>query len=175
MKQRWNSMAWCFAVALGFVTLVPELAYAQKLVYVVRHAERADGGATPGTMSGAPADPLLSAAGSARADHLAAMLADAGITAIYATEFKRTQETARPLAVKTKVSVSTVAAAQTPALLNQLKTKHANDVVLVVAHSNTMPAIIKGLGGPDIAIGDNDYGDLFIIVPNTGTVSRIKF
>ena len=73
---------------------VPALAIAQQIVYVVRHAERADGGAgTTATPMQTPADPLLSAEGEARARKLAAMLADAGIKAIFATEFKRTQDT----------------------------------------------------------------------------------
>ena len=43
-------------------------------------------------------DPDLSDAGRARAESLANVLKDAGITAIYATELKRTQQTAAPLA-----------------------------------------------------------------------------
>jgi len=155
--------------------VAPPLAHAQKLVYVVRHAERADGGTAAASMSGAPADPSLSAAGEARAIKLASVLAGAGITAIYATEFKRTQETAKPLAAQIKLSVSTVAASQTAALVTALRNTHAGDIVLVVAHSNTMPAIINALGGPVITVGDSDYGDLFVIVPGTGTISRIKF
>lgn len=169
-----RSLVVCSGLTLSLLA-VPAAAHAQKLVYVVRHAERADGGAPASSMSGAPADPSLSSAGEARAAKLAAMLADAGITAIYATEFKRTQETAKPLATKLHVAVSTVAASQTAALVADLKSKHANDVVLVVGHSNTMPAVIKALGGPDVIVGDNDYDGLFVFVPASGTVSKIKF
>ena len=42
-------------------------------------------------------DPLLSEAGRARAESLAAMLKDTKLMAIFTTEFKRTQETAAPL------------------------------------------------------------------------------
>jgi broad specificity phosphatase PhoE len=162
-------------VVLAIVLSVPAIAFAQKLVYVVRHAERADGGAGTTSMSGAPADPSLSAAGEARAAKLAAMLADAGITAIYATEFKRTQETAKPLSARTGVAVATVAASATSALVSAIRAAHATGVVLVVAHSNTMPAIIKAFGGPDVVVGDNDYDGLFVVVPATGTLSKIRY
>jgi broad specificity phosphatase PhoE len=144
-------------------------------VYVVRHAERADGGAGTTSMSGAPADPSLSEAGAARAEKLAAMLGDAGIAAIYVTEFKRTQETARPLATKAGIAVSTVPASATDVLVRAIRTAHAKDVVLVVAHSNTIPAIIKAFGGPAVTVGDNEYDGLFVLVPATGTLSRIRY
>src|SRR6266446_2098902 len=63
-------------------------ATAQSTILIVRHAEKAD----------ATKDPDLSEAGRARSEGLAKTLRDANITAIYATEFKRTQQTAAPLA-----------------------------------------------------------------------------
>ena len=76
--------------------LAPPPAAAQHTVFLVRHAERAD--TTPGAARRWPTDPDLSDAGRARAESLAAALKDAKITAIYTTEFKRTQQTAAPLA-----------------------------------------------------------------------------
>lgn len=153
----------------------PAVVDAQKLVIVVRHAERADGGAGTAPMTGAPADPLLSAAGEARAEKLAATLAESGITAIVATEFRRTQDTAKPLAARLGLTAQIVKAADTPALLERLRTVHANDVVLVVGHSNTMPAIIKGLTGDNVNIPDSQFDDLFVVVPATRTMSRLKY
>lgn len=157
-----------------FMTLIPALASAQKMVILTRHAERADGQATMSTPSGAPADPKLSAAGAARAQKLATMLADAGIAAMFTTEFARTKDTAAPLAAALKQTPAVVAAAQTAALIDQIKT-HANDTVFVVGHSNTVPAIIKALGGPDVTIGDAEYDNLFIYVPATKTLTRIRY
>ena len=74
------------AIALAAIVLfTPAVSLAQKLVFVVRHAERADTGMQAQT------DPPLSAAGESRAQKLAAMLADAGVKDVFATEFKRTQ------------------------------------------------------------------------------------
>jgi broad specificity phosphatase PhoE len=165
------------AVVAGLTLAVPAEVRAQSLVYVVRHAERADGGAgaAPPSMSGAPADPSLSTAGAERAAKLAAMLADAGIRGIYVTEFKRTQETAAPLSAKLGLTATKIASASTDALVADMQRAHARDVVLVVAHSNTIPAIIKALGGPAVTVGDNDYDGLFVVVPGTGRVSKIRY
>src|SRR5205823_9140645 len=64
-------------------------AAAQSTIFIVRHAEKAASGGD---------NPDLSEAGRARAETLASMLKDAGVSAIYVTEFKRTQQTAAPLA-----------------------------------------------------------------------------
>jgi broad specificity phosphatase PhoE len=162
------------ALTILLLFLAPAVASAQKIVIVVRHAERADGGAGA-SMAGAPADPLLSAAGEARAAKLAGMLEESGITAIVVTEFRRTQDTARPIAAKLALTPEIVKAADTQELLSRLRTKHANDVVLVVGHSNTIPGIVKGLTGRDVTVADSQYGDLFFVVPASGTVSRVKY
>ncbi len=148
----------------------PAVAHAQKLVFVVRHAERADGG-----MTTKATDPALSAAGEARAAKLAAMLADAGVTAIFATEFKRTQDTAKPLANRLKLKVQQTPSTDPAAVVAALKKAHESGILLVVGHSNTVPAILKGFGGPDITIADDEYDNLFIIVPATGAMTRIRF
>ncbi len=148
---------------------------AQTLVIAVRHAERADGGAGAAPMTDAPADPLLSAAGEARAARLAGLLADSGITAIFTTEFRRTQDTAKPIAAKLGLTTTIVKASDTAGLLARLKASHANDVVLIVGHSNTLPAVIKGLTGRDVTITDSQYDDLFLLVPAAKTMSRLKY
>jgi broad specificity phosphatase PhoE len=153
---------------------VPQAAGAQQLVFVVRHAERADGGAASAAMT-TPADPPLSAAGEARAAKLATMLADSGVKAIYSTEYRRTQETAKPLAQRLGIAVETVSARDAAALIERVKASHAADVVLIVGHSNTVPAIIKAFGGPAVEVGDDEYDSLFVIVPATGALTRIRY
>jgi broad specificity phosphatase PhoE len=156
-------------IALAAVVLcIPAAAFAQKLVFVVRHAERADAGMQVQT------DPPLSVAGEARAQKLAAMLADAGVKDIFATELKRTQDTAKPVAMETGVAVEQVASKNTALLIAKIKS-HPNDVVLVVGHSNTLPAILKALAGVDVVIAENEYDNLFVIVPATGTMTRIRY
>ena len=78
-----------FVLSLLLLGLIVSAAGAQSIVFIVRHAEKETSGGN---------DPELSESGRARAEVLARMLHDAGITAVYATEFKRTQQTAAPLA-----------------------------------------------------------------------------
>ena len=156
-------------IALAAVVLfMPAVAFGQKLVLVVRHAERADAGMQAQT------DPALSVLGETRAQKLAVMLADADVKDIFATEFKRTQDTAKPLAMKTGVAFEQVGSKDTALLISKIKS-HPNDVVLVVGHSNTLPAILKALTGVEVGIADSEYDNLFIVVPATGTMTRIRY
>ena len=126
---------------------------AQSTVFIVRHAEKAD----------ATKDPDLSEAGRARAEALAKMLQDANITAIYATEFKRTQQTAAPLAKALGITVTTLPAENSAALIAKLRSSNGN--ALVVGHGNTIADLIKALGiSEPTTIADNDYDNLFAVV-----------
>ena len=112
------------------------------------------------------ADPDLSEAGRARAESLASALKDARVTAIYATEFKRTQQTAAPLAKALGLTVKVVTSKSAADLLKQLKAEKGN--VLVVGHSNTVPDVIKGLGvTTPVTIGDDEFDNMFLV--STGT------
>jgi broad specificity phosphatase PhoE len=151
---------------------IPAAAKGQ-MVIVVRHAERADGGAgAPTTMAGS-SDPELSEAGKARAAKLAAMLGDAGVTAIYTTEYRRTKDTAAPLAAKIGVAAEVVMARDADALAAKIKA-HKSGAILVVGHSNTVPAIIKAIGGSAVTVADDEYDSLFFVAAN-GTTTRIRF
>ena len=89
-------------------------------------------------------------------------LKDAGITAIYATEYKRTQQTAEPLARASGIEVTVVPANKTDALVSKLKEREG--AALVVGHSNTIPEILNALGASvSFTIADSDYADLFIL------------
>jgi broad specificity phosphatase PhoE len=145
---------------IGLLLSLPAFAAAQPAVFVVRHAERADTAA--GVQPATGADPDLSAAGRLRAASLAAMLEDAGITAIFATQYKRTQQTAAPLATALGVAVQTIPSGDTPALVAKLKEATGN--VLVVGHSNTVPEVVKGLGiDTPPAVAESDFDNLFIV------------
>ena len=117
---------------------------------VVRHAEKASDDAR---------DPPLSETGETRARSLARLLADSPLTAVYATGFQRTQQTARPSADAHGIRI-TIYDAQLPAtaLAAQLRAAHAHGTVLVVGHSNTVPDIVAALSGQPVdAMSDDQY------------------
>jgi broad specificity phosphatase PhoE len=119
-------------------------------VVLLRHAEREAGGTNPS----------LTAAGRARAKLLASMLAETGIDAIFTSEFKRTKETAAPIAERLGLSPleldDDMAAAE-----QQLRS--AGQCVLVVGHTDTVPDLISALGGPPVEIPDNAFNRLFVL------------
>jgi broad specificity phosphatase PhoE len=153
-----------FLIALALAVLAAAPTAAQPTVFLVRHAERAD--AAPGAAPTMSADPDLSDAGRARAESLARMLADAKITAIFSTEFKRTQQTAAPLAKAIGVAVTTVSSKNEADLVKLIRASQGN--VLVVGHSNTVPDVIKALGvTTPVAIADDEFDNLFLVIRST--------
>jgi broad specificity phosphatase PhoE len=129
------------------------IASAQPVVVIVRHAEKATNGGN---------DPELSSAGRARADALVRILKDSGITAIFTSEFKRTQETAAPIATSIGITATVVPAKDTTALVAKLRQLNGN--ALVVGHGDTIPNIVKALGiNSLINISDEDYSELLIV------------
>lgn len=123
---------------------------------IVRHAEKASDGS---------ADPPLAPAGIGRARALARRFADAPVVAVYSTAFLRTRATAGPSAVLHGVPVTTYDAAMPPpAFVAQLRAAHRSGTVLVVGHSNTVPAIASALCGCRAApLGENDYDAIYTV------------
>jgi len=129
---------------------------------LVRHAEPVAGGTDPG----------LSTTGQHRATTLAKILANTGITAIFTSNLRRTKETAKPLAIL--LSIAPVVIADDP-LAAAAQIKAAGKRVLVVGHTNTVPAIIEALGGPaNVVIQANEFDRLFVLqVPAHGAASLL--
>jgi len=129
------------------------------VVLLVRHAEKA---AQP------PQDPPLSEAGLARAQALVAVARDAGVSAIITTQYERTRKTAEPTAAALHITPEVVdagpVAQHAKAVADQIL-KHAGGTVLVVGHSNTVPAIVAALGAPKPRdLCDSEYDQLFVLV-----------
>jgi phosphohistidine phosphatase SixA len=161
----------CLVLSLLLATTAPALA--QSPIYLVRHAERADSGTMAATTMAT--DPDLSDAGRARAESLAFILKDAGIKAIYTTEYKRTRQTAAPLAKALGIEATVVPAREMKTLVEKIKGAAAP--VLVVGHSNTVGDTIAALGVAEpVKIGDADYDNLFIVVPGAKpTLVRLHY
>lgn len=132
-------------------------ALAQKAVFVVRHAEKA---------SQTDKDPELSLYGEDRAIALTRLVRGTKVDAVFVTELRRTRDTAAPLCRQRALKPTVVKAAETPALLAQLRALPKDAVAVVVGHSNTIPEILAGLGVKEkIEIRDDEYGRVFVVVP----------
>lgn len=160
-------------VLLIVVAAMARPALAQQSIFLVRHAERAD--SVPGQAPTMATDPDLSDIGRARAQSLASVLKDAGITTIYTTEYKRTRQTAEPLAKALGLTPVVIKASETARLVKELAASKGN--ALVIGHSNTVPDVIKGLGvTTPQSIKDDEFDDLFIVTPGQiPSVVRLHF
>lgn len=163
MMNKLMPLAVVLTIAFASVALAQD-----EVVFVVRHAERADGGspASGQAMTAAP-DPALSAVGEARATALAKLVRAAGIKYVYATEFRRTQQTAQPAAAAAGAKITVVPAKDTSGLIARLQSDATLNpgAALVVGHSNTVPDILQALGVTDpVAVADDEYDNLFVVV-----------
>ena len=135
-------------------------------VFLVRHAERAD----------APReDPPLLETGTARAQSLARILGKSGIKAIYTSQYLRTKATAEPLAKQlgiTSVAISLKTTAANPRQVAPESIQEITDKIyqrpgenaLVIGHSNSVPDVIKALGGDVVpTIDEKEFDDLFVV------------
>ena len=144
------------------------------IVVVTRHADKVADGSD---------DPPLSPAGIERATRLAALLGGGGpgfgIDAIFVTQYRRTTATAQPLAAATKVPVIKLQDDDLAGLEARINHEFRGKRVLVVAHSDSVPAIVQRLGSarevPEI--GSTEYGTVYVIaIPrwNHPTVLRLS-
>jgi broad specificity phosphatase PhoE len=158
------------AIAIGLAWFFES--QATTTIIFVRHAEKA---LTP------PDDPDLSPAGRRRAAELARQLVDAdvvaGINAIYATPYRRSQETAQPVAEALNLPINTYDADDTENVLDEILEKHKGKIILVVGHANTLHDLIANLGAskkvPPIA--EDEYDNLYLVsIPWFGKTKTIR-
>ena len=129
------------------------------IVVLIRHAERA------------PGSDALSTPGKKRAAMLVRMFREAGVSAIFTSEFNRTKQTAEPLAQALGITPKQIASDLTAA---RAQVVAAGTLPIVVGHSNTVPKLIGALGGPaDIEIKDTEFDRMFIVTISSGSVSTL--
>src|SRR5881394_3065979 len=156
MKRHALALTLLFA-ALSAVAAPPKVT----TILLVRHAEKA----------GPEGDVPLSDAGRTRAAELARVAASANVTAVYETQFLRTQQTTAPLAAALHLTPTRLETTPSyaKALVHDITTRHAGETVVVVSHSNLLPDILRELGiAQPPSIGDTQYDDLFIVTRVSG-------
>jgi broad specificity phosphatase PhoE len=137
-------------------------------VIVIRHAEK--------NIEPNNNDPDLSPAGLARAQELVRMFADTGINAIYATQYKRTQQTVKPLADKLGLPVNQVNSKNTADLVARIRAENSGQTIFIAGHNNTAPEIVAALGGPTFPIiPETEFDNLYIVtIYRTGKAKVVK-
>ena len=132
-------------------------------IYIVRHGEKVSEADTTD----------LSAAGKQRAVALADTLANKGIDSIFTTPYRRTRQTAEPLAQRINVRMVEYPAKPNDAIINRVSHIRGK-TVLVVGHSNTILDIAKGLGTqPSMAkIESGDFDNLLRVRIHRGLFGK---
>lgn len=158
------------AIAVGLAWFFES--QATTTIIFVRHAEKAQ---TPA------GDPGLSAAGKKRVAELTRQLVDAdvvaGIDAIYSTPYRRTVETARPLAEALDLPIHRYDPSDNEAVLEKILKEHKGKIILVVGHSDTIPQLIADLGASKKVppINDSEYDNIYVIsIPWFGKTKTIR-
>ncbi len=151
------------ALALTGLLLAPVFA-APNIIYLTRHAEKAADGK----------DPDLTAQGQARARGLAVILGKVGIKQIFSSATNRTRQTAQPLASQAGLDVQLYDPAKPAIVIDQIKA--LTGPTLMVGHSNTVPDMVKMLGGaPGAPIGDDEFDRLYqVTIGADGSVTTVQ-
>lgn len=138
-------------------------------VFIVRHAEKGP----------EPDDPGLTEKGRRRAAELARVLGDARPTALFVTEFKRTQETLAPVAALLGIEPVKLGAGDMDGLIARLQALPAGSRAVVASHSNLVHLIVARLAGVEVPpLTDADYDRLFVVTrtgTGTGSVLTLRY
>lgn len=130
---------------------------AMTTVVVVRHAEK--------WIESGNSDPMLTADGTERALALAHALKDMPIEAVYSSDFKRTRATADPTSRQAGLETILYDPHDSDGLRDAILKDHGGGTVLVVGHSNTVPALLASFGVIDPPeIDDDRYDDCFVVL-----------
>lgn len=139
------------------------------LVFVVRHAEKAKDDRR---------DPSLSETGRRRAQALARLLSAAEVTHLFSSQFRRTQQTLAPLAKQQKLKIREISAGEPDKQVKALQQLPPGSVAVLAGHSNTVPELIRLLGGNVNELlrredggwlNDDEYDRLFLVILQAGS------
>lgn len=137
---------------------------------LVRHAET----------TGVGSDPDLSVAGQARVEALRKALSLVPLDAVYSTNYKRTKQTALPIATDKALNVNTYTGTNLSPFVDGLLTAYHGKTVMVVGHSNTTASLLNVLVGANIyaTFPDTEYDNLFVVTvfdKGRAMVVRLKY
>ena len=129
-------------------------------IVMVRHADKLN----------PTGDTVLNKKGQARARLLAETLRDAKVSRIFYSPFIRMRQTGKPISELTGVKPVEISADELDKLVAELRRGEPGATTLVIHHSNTIPDIVKKLGGGAIPpIPESEYDRMLVVtVPPAG-------
>ena len=143
------------------------------VVVLVRHAEAGEGSS---------GDPDLSAAGEKRAAALGPLLdellADRKVDYLYAADTRRSQQTAAPIANQFRLPINVLAGSDWARLASRIRREHRGETVVVVGYATTLPGVINQLSGQELAMGENEFDSLYLVVlpsPGETRLFRLRY
>jgi len=156
-------------VSVAFVASHARAQSPTKTIVLVRHAEKMP------AVEGDKGDQDLSPEGRQRAERLAQVVKKYKPHEIFATDYKRTKQTAEPTAKSRKKEIQTYDPAKQADLVAKImptKTDH----YLIVGHSNTIPALANLLAKKEIFrnLLDTEYSVFWVIRMKNGVVTKVE-
>ncbi len=142
-----------------------------KTIVLVRHAEREG---SP-TMTAANPDPDLSAAGRERALKLIKAVMRYKPHEVFSTNFKRTRQTAEPIAKRRGKEIQIYDASKLTELVDKIMSSKT-DHYLIVGHSNTVPPLANLLAKKEIFrnLVETEYGVIWVIRLRDGVLRKVE-
>jgi len=141
-----------------------------KTIVLVRHAEKA--GETAMDKTG---DPDLSPEGRARAKRLVDIVKKYKPHEIYATAYKRVQQTVQPIAEYRHKQIQIYDPLKQTDLIDHIL-KGTTDHFLIAGHSNTIPQLINALMGKEVftKLSETEYGVIYVVKIRNGKFKRVE-
>lgn len=141
-----------------------------KTIILVRHAEKA-----PVAVDSTNGDVELSSEGRERAIRFAAVAKRFRPGEIFATAYKRTHQTAEPIAKLRGKKIQIYDASKHPELIDKiLKSKTKRFVI--VGHSNTIPFLANLLAKKEVfkQLADTEYGVIYVVRIKNGVFRSLE-
>lgn len=137
--------------------------------YFIRHAEKDRSDSTN-------KNPSLTIQGLERANKWALFFKDKNIAAVYSTNYKRTQQTALPIAKEQNLEIISYTAKEL--ISEKFIANNKGKNIVIVGHSNTTPELVNNLLGEkkyeDIADSENNNVFIVTLTKNKTTAKRVK-
>ena len=163
-----NCKILCILLVFSAFSFSPTARYSKEtVIYIVRHAEK-------DVSDESNTNPGLNAEGKIRAKDLAQTLKNEKFAAVFSTPYKRSMETAAPVAQRSGLPVLNYS--DLAELVHTIKSSYPYKTTLIVGHSNTILDIAKAFGTQPLAekLIDDDYDLLLKVIIDKKGQSHLK-